>query len=315
MQKVKVELQIDSILLKKAELYRIDLETFLEIKLHEYLTGREQFYKPNSLTYHEIKEDFEKWLKSRISLETADRYLDILKDLDEITPQTLINIYQSRPANNVAKAIRNLVNYLIEKEMIDERTADKIKKAVPIKKGKGDKVVPTNEDIREAFEYFKQKLEPEYYLVALVLLYSGARLEQTLRMLQEWDPKYLVFKDGFARYEISHLSQGYKEGFWIYMPDWLAKKLRKMSDLSKYTKDIINYKAKSGRTVSAKYIRKWFNNLLVKLKVDKDIRNFILGRIGEIKISVEADDYLKLLEQADEEYPRILENFPFDFKI
>ena len=315
MQKVRVELLIDKVLLEKSELFGVDLETFLEIKLYEYITGREQFYNSKPILYSEIKEDFEKWLKSRISDYTAERYLNILEGLDGITPESLIKLYESRPANNVAKAIRNLVNYLLEKEIIDERTADKIKKAVPIKRGKGDKVVPTNEDIREAFEYFKRKLEPEYYLVALVLLYSGARLEQVLRMLQEWDPKYLVFKDGFARYEISHLSQGYKEGFWIYMPDWLAKELRKMNDLSKYTKDIINYKAESGRTVSAKYIRKWFNNLLVKLKVDKDIRNFILGRVGEIKTSVEADYYLKLLEQADEEYPRILENFPFDFRI
>jgi len=151
--------------------------------------------------------------------------------------------------------------------------------------------------------------------MALVILYSGARLVHVLRMIQEWDPKYLEFKDGFARYEISHFTEGYKEGFYIYMPDWLAKKLRKVNVTEDKAKKRINYKAKSGRLISAKFIRKWFNQFLVKLKVDKDVRNFILGRPGELSRSVESDYYLELLELTDEEYPRILENFPFDFRI
>ena len=305
---------IDKVLLEKAGLYGIDLQTFVELKLYEYITGRESFHKSNSLKYSDIKDDFEKWLKNRISEETAERYLNILSGLDGITVETLSKLYENRPTNNTAKAIRNLVNFLEERGFIDSSTADRIRKIALIKKTKSDKIVPTDDDIREAFEYFRRNLREEYYLIALLTLYSGMRLNQILRMLKEFDPKYLIFKDGFARYEIGHLSMGTKEGFYVYMPDWLAKKLRR-TVVSKYAKDYINYTAKSGRTVSPKYIRKWFNNLLVKLKVDKDIRNFILGRISEIKASVEADDYLELVEHADEEYKRILQNFPFDFRI
>ncbi len=314
--KVKVELWIDRVLLEKAELYGVELETFLELKLYEYITGREQFYNSKTLRYSEIKEDFEKWTKSRISEDTADRYLDILKDLDEITPETLINLYQSRPANNVSKAIRNLVNYLLEKELIDEKMANKIKKDLPIKRGKGDKVIPTDQDIQEAFEYFKDHLSENYYLVALILLYSGARLEHVVKMLNEWNLKYLEVKKDFARYEIHHIAEGFKEGFWIYMPTWLAKSINGRLNISyDYAKQVINYKAKSGRLVSAKYIRKWFNNFLVRQKVEKDVRNFILGRIGEIKKSVEGDYYLELLQHADRDYPRAMKKFPFNFKV
>ena len=90
-----------------------------------------------------------------------------------------------------------------------------------------------------------------------------------------------------------------------YIPNWLAEHLKRI-EVSNYVKDSINYKAKSGRAVSPKYIRKWFNNLLVKLKIDKDVRNFIMGRRREIKFSVEADNYLELLQLADEEYMRVL---------
>ena len=205
---------------------------------------------------------------------------------------------------------------MVEKEIIDEKTADKIKKAVPIKRGKGDKVVPTDQDIKEAFEYFKDHLSEDYYLVALILLYSGARLEHVVKMLNEWNPKYLEIKNSFARYEIHHLAEGFKEGFWIYMPTWLAKSINSRLNVSyDYAKQVINYKAKSGRLVSAKYIRKWFNNFLVRQKVEKDVRNFILGRIGEIKKSVEGDFYLELLQHADRDYPRAMRKFPFKFKI
>ncbi|WP_457549352.1 integrase [Archaeoglobus sp.] len=209
---VTVVLQIDKVLLEKANLYGIDLKTFIEVKLYEYITGREQFHNSKPLKYGEIREDFEKWLKSRISEDTADRYLNILENLDENSPEALINLYQKRPANNVSKAIRNLVDYLLKKELIDERTANKIKKELPIKRGKGDKVIPTDQDIKEAFEYFREHLSDDYYLVALILLHSGARLEHVVKMLNEWNLKYLEVKNGFARYEIHHLAEGFKEG-------------------------------------------------------------------------------------------------------
>ena len=314
--KVKVELWIDRALLDKAGLYGIDLQTFVEVKLYEYITGREQFYNSKLLYYEEIKEDFEKWLRRKISPETAKRYLSVLQSLNEITPESLIKLYEANPTNNRAKAIRNLVNYLLEKEKIDEKVASKIKKAIPIKKCKKDKNTPSTEDIREAFDYFKNNLGYEYYLIALVILYSGARLRHVLRMVKEWDKKYLEFKEGFARYEISHFTQRTKEGFFIYMPDWLAKALWRMNDVTEdKLKKKIHYRAKSGRLISAKYLRKWFNNFLAKMRVDKDVRNFILGRPGEISRSVESDYYLELKELADEEYPRILKNFPFDFRI
>ena len=301
---MRIVLEIDDFLYSKAEEMKIDIRTFLELKLYEYITGRESLANSKPLRYQEIKPEFEKWLKRRISYETAERYLKILENLEEVTIDSTTRLYRSKPTNNTAKAIRNLVNFLEEREQIDPKTASKIRKIAEIKRTKSDKVVPTDEDIKEAFEHFKS-LNEDQYLTALILLFSGARLSHVVGMMKKFDPKFLVFKEGFARYEISHLSEGFKEGFWIFMPEWLAEKLPIKIDYN--VKEAINYKAKSGRTVSPKYIRKWFNNLLVKMKIDKDVRNFIMGRRREIKFSVEADNYLELLQLADEEYKRISE--------
>ena len=124
---------IDKVLLEKAELYGIDLQTFVELKLYEYITGRESIHKSNSLKYSDIKDDFEKWLKNRVSRETAEEHLRALSSLDGITPESLIQLYQSRPSNNRAKAIRNLINYLEDKNLISSDFAEKVRKALPIK--------------------------------------------------------------------------------------------------------------------------------------------------------------------------------------
>ena len=124
---------IDKVLLEKAELYGIDLQTFVELKLYEYITGRESIHKSNSLKYSDIKDDFEKWLKNRVSRETAEEHLRALSSLDGITPESLIQLYQSRPSNNRAKTIRNLINYLEDKNLISSDFAEKVRKALPIK--------------------------------------------------------------------------------------------------------------------------------------------------------------------------------------
>ncbi len=262
-----------------------------------------------------LKEEFSKWLKARISEETARKYVNLLeKYLDELSYESLRKAYEkAHDKANFSKAVRNLLNYLVERKVIDEITANELKKAVPIPKAKADRVFLSDDDILEAINYFKLNLSKDRYLVFLVILHSGMRLRQVLRVLNEFDEKYLHIFEDFARYELSHVSLGHKEGFWLYMPKWLSEELRKLCPLEiteDAVKKAINFKTSTGRLVSAKYIRKWFNNLLVKLGVEKDIRNFIMGRSGEIS-RTEGDYYLELLNLADQAYSKVIKSFPF----
>lgn len=132
-------------------------------------------------------------------------------------------------------------------------------------------------------------------------------------MVEEFNPRYLTLSGIIARYRVTHLTGGPKKAFFIYMPSWLAEKLEKVDLSENYVRRKLRFKASSGKKVSPKYIRQWFNNFLVKQRVDKDIRNFIMGRVGEIQGSIEADRYLELTNLADAEYSRVLRSFPFDF--
>jgi intergrase/recombinase len=303
-------LEIDDSLYEKAKELKIDLKTFLELKLFEYITGREQLANFKPLRYQEIKPEFERWLKGRISHETARKYFRLLENVDEISVKEISKIYERiGDKNNFSKAVRNLLNFLEDRGLISSKFSQEIKKVIPIRRSQADRQVPSDEDIEEALTNFS-RLKDEYRLLVLILLYSGARLRHVIRMLKEFEPRYLTVKGNIARYEIEHLSKGTKSAFYIYMPRWLAEKLRRIEINENGVKSALNYQAKSGKKVSPKYIRKWFNNLLVRLKVDKDVRNFILGRVGEIRSSVEADHYLELLQLADEEYERVLKSFP-----
>lgn len=307
---MRIVLEIDDVLYNKAIKMKIDIKTFLELKLFEYITGREQLNQIKSLNYKEIKSDFERWLKQRISEETARKYLRLLEGLDEISAEIISKVYeQIRDKNNFSKAVRNLLSFLEERSLISPQFSQEIKKHVPIRKSEKDRQIPTDEDIKEALTYFAS-LNEKYWQIIQLLIFSGARLRHILRMLKEFDSRYLTIKGEIARYEIEHLSKGTKQAFYIYFPSRLAERLKRIEISEGRVKKVLRYQAKSGRKVSPKYIRKWFNNVLVRLKVDKDIRNFIMGRIGEIKSSTEADHYLELLELADEEYGRVLESFP-----
>ena len=275
------------------------------------------------LDYAKYRDEFKEWLTKRIKSSTWQNYIGVLDRTVKYTKiyskEQLKEIYESLEKNkaNFAKGFRNFLNFLQDKGIISKAIAEEFKTILDIPKAGTDKKVPSDNDIIEANEYFKQNLDEVEYLVFQLLLYSGLRLDDIVQMLNSFDPKKLEFLDGIARYDMEDIGDENKEAFECYMPAWLGKKLLELyNKLNGFSvdynkiKDVINYKASSGKTISAKYIRKWVNNFLKRNKVPKDERNFILGRKGELNQSVEFTNYLELREDADREYARIVYKFP-----
>ena len=164
-----VQLEIDDLLYQKAKEMKIDLKTFLELKLFEYVTGREQLASLKPLKYHEIKPDFEKWLKQRISEETAKKYLRLLENVDEISIKDISSIYERiGDKRNFSKAVRNLLNFLEERGVVSSHFSQELKKRIPIEKCRADRQIPTDSDVREALRYFSS-LKEEYRILVLIL--------------------------------------------------------------------------------------------------------------------------------------------------
>ncbi len=286
-----------------------------------------QFSVQPIIRYSELRDDLIQWFKGKIAEKTWRSYISILDKTIRFTvittPEQLREIYDSLEKNkaNFSKAVRNLLNFMVEKKLIDRYNAEEFKAALPIPKAKTDKKIPVIRAIIEADRFFRAHLNENYYLVFQLMLYSGLRMDHIVDMLNTFDPDKLeIFEDrGFARYNMGEIGSENKEAYECYMPLWLAKKLLELFKKNggfnlgyDYAKKVIRYRYKveiEGVTkqtlVSAKYIRKFVNNLLKKLGVPKDERNFILGRPSEIEKSIEFTNYLELREDADDYYAEV----------
>ena len=268
------------------------------------------------ISYSNERENFAKWLLNRISEETAKSYLNILdktlrgkvitepRQLSEI-----LNSFEKRgQRNKFSKAVRNLLNYYIEYYGVDESLILPYRRVLPIEKHVvSEREFITDEDLIEAWQFWRENLDDDLLLVAKLLIFSGLRLRHILRMLETFDESRLYRFDNFARYKAIFVSRGNKRSFWAYMPLQVADEMRKIVISENTAKDVINFKTSSGRTVSAKTIREWHDNFMIRNRIEKMIRNFIQGRADK---DVEAGHYADLTARADEEYSRIVDKFP-----
>ncbi len=313
---MKIELEIDDSLYHECKRRNIDIPSFCVGVLWCYVNNINGNNGNNGgkINYLELKEDFSKWLLQRVSRETAKKYLRLLDGFTVFDRDSIKRNYDQTPdKRNYAKAVRNFLNYLNEIDVLSRDEVEKLKRLVPIPKTKPDNSVPSDQDIKEAFCYFSA-MRKDLYTAARILLYSGARARHVVKMINEFDEKKLTVLDGFARYNIN-VDNNTKKAYYIYFPANLIDDIRDSNVTVNAVRCDLNYMTTSRRVVSAKYIRKWFNNILVRMKVDRSVRNFILSRSSEIHKSVEADHYLELTALADEVYPKIVEEIRKRIKI
>ncbi len=261
-----------------------------------------------------------KWLKNRVEEETAKDYINRLdKYLSGIIitePKQLADIFNNLELKGqrvkFAKAVRNLLNFYIETYGIDESQIISYRKVVPIEKFEREGVKTVEDaDIVEAWNYFKRNLSDDLQLIFKLLVYTGLRLRHILRMLQTFNKANLVVVNKkVARYNISYLSKGGKKAFWAYMPAMIVNELKPLYLTENVVKKNISFETSKGRKITPHVIRVWHDNFMARNRIEKDIRNFIQGRISGMKRDVEAGHYLDLLYRADEEYTRIVDKFP-----
>ncbi len=279
-----------------------------------------------TIDYKKVRKSFSNWLNKSISEDTAKRYISYLDkyllkrqikssfDLEDIIEE----IEEESKGGKLrwfSAAFSNLLNFYKQHLKYPSHILQPYKDVLKWEKSGTDKKIPSDDDIKEADAHFRKVLTDDEYLVFQLLVFSGLRLKHILRMLRDYDPKKLEILGNIARYNMEDIGKGKKEAYECYMPAWLARKLRRVNFSYNQIRVRIYYTAKSGKVISARYIRKWVNNFLKRAGIqDKDIRNFILGRPGEIEQSVEFHNYLDLREDADQEYSRIVDKFPIEVR-
>lgn len=268
--------------------------------------GRQRFElrspDPKALTidYNSLKPEFEQWLKSRIDIKTAqcyisylDRYVSntVIESVDDLVE---ICLTVTAGWNWWAKAVRNLINYCVERRLIDKGLAVELKEVLKLKKTGFDTYVPSDESVRAVLE---QCDRDDYRLVMKIVYYSGVRVTEALKMLAEFDSKRLHFVDGVGYYDLDW-ERGKKKSFKIFMPAEIAKQLRKTniseSGVYSYFQDL---------GLPLKYGRNFFIDKMVKAGVQESLIKFMVGHSNG---SVLMTNYLEKLNNSIHAYRKAL---------
>ncbi|WP_248547238.1 integrase [Metallosphaera sedula] len=162
-----------------------------------------------------------------------------------------------------------------------------VKEVIKVPKTSADLYVPTVEEVKQTL----QKVEgSKLYLLYLLLLESGIREVEALKVLSEYDET----KDHFE--QVYYYEIGYVRGSKTSIYAFHFSKLEKLH----ITKNEIDYHLKGKDVVRPKYIRKFVATSMISLGIPSEVVDFYQGRVPR---SVLSTNYLNLFVLAKKYYP------------
>ncbi len=229
-----------------------------------------------------VQKEFSESYKSEIAT-----YLKPLENRDVSSVTELREIIASSSSNMVLTVTRAYINFLLDHEIISDETAIYFRKALPSRKTKVDGYVPTDQDVRNAYQKIKKEKDR---ILFEILAFSGIRTTELVKMLKEFDTSRLIKKGKISKYPLN-FNRGNKRSQYVYMPSDLSLKLHRFY----INKDTVSREIRQ-YGVAPKYLRKWFYNFLIMNNVPESVADFIEGRAPE---SVGSMHYLSKVKQAD----------------
>jgi len=167
-------------------------------------------------------------------------------------------------------------------------------KEIKVKRSGVDLYVPSDEDVFQALSRACEGSQ-ELCTVYKLLIYSGLRLEEVVKVISEQDEEKWIRIGDFWKYPLAW-KRGSKQAFYMYT----LEKPQKMHVSSKW---ISNWASKND-VLNPKYVRKWVATKMMSLGIPEEIVNFIQGRVPQDVLS---KHYLKLSTLADQYYEKYVE--------
>ena len=237
-----------------------------------------------------------------IDKRTAKSYMNYLKKL---SGQNIdYNLYLKILDNKwKVKLVRVYLDYLYKTGKISWEELQKLKDIFKVKKNNnGDDEYPLDVD-NLLDKYLSIREESLYHLLLEILLYSGIRLSEAVKMIKEWNNSRLTCFENFCRYKLKWL-RGRKRCDYIYFPKHLLKKIllyiHRIGKYENIRKNIYEYYNIKGKDFRKLHYR------LCRRVLDKEICDFYQSRISNLTIG--DIHYDNLLSRADENYSKLLEH-------
>ena len=256
---------------------------------------RSRYFLPPASKYNR---ELKKWMDQRGFSQgyKADilRYLKPIENREVHELSELREFVSNSSSSMVLTVIRAFINFLLDNELIGEATAIYFRKALPSRKTIPDGYVPTDKDVKKAYEGIGNERDR---LLFQILAFSGIRVTELVKMLREFDTSKLIIEDKTSKYPLNY-NRGNKRSQYVYMPTEIAVKLHRFYiHEDTVSSNLRNY------GIAPKYLRKWFYNFLIINNVPESVADFIEGRAPE---SVGSMHYLSRVKQADYWYGYVI---------
>ncbi|WP_218266575.1 integrase [Saccharolobus shibatae] len=222
-------------------------------------------------------------------------YLMNERGISEKTAKDYINAISKpyKETRDAQKAYRLFARFLASRNIIHDEFADKILKAVKVKKANADIYIPTLEEIKRTLQLAKDYSENVYFIYRIALE-SGVRLSEILKVLKE--PERDICGNDVCYYPLSW-TRGYKGVFYVFHITPL-----KRVEVTKWA--IADFERRHKDAIAIKYFRKFVASKMAELSVPLDIIDFIQGRKPT---RVLTQHYVSLFGIAKEQYKKYAE--------
>ena len=258
------------------------------------------------------REQFQAWLAQRVHPRTLRDYMLYYDRLTARYPDGLsYNTIQELARRKWPRyVVRKVAQYLWATGIItyEERSRIEYLARAPkqLEAPRAPKV--SVEEFRESLERLK---DARYRLAYYIMYYSGARVEEAVKLMQmardlDEIPKEQALRNlGAVRLGKTvrvaiHYNRGRKRCDFLWLPAWLFDLIKeKRYELN--ARALSTYARKHGAMLP-KLVRKLHYQLMEELEVDKELRDVIQNRPSGL--SVGDIHYSRVLDRADAEYER-----------
>jgi len=174
-----------------------------------------------------------------------------------------------------------------------------------VPKSRADNKIPREEDIMYTLASLKGS---KYFYVYLLLLTSGIRLNEAVKIFSEFDEKKLIKRNNVNVYELRFLRSN-KKSYVALWPDFLQFKR-----LENISVEYASFLARRRGLVRPKYFRKFVATRMLELDMDLYIVDFIQGRTP-IQHIILFTNYVNMLYKATKQYSEKYVPWLHDFLI
>ena len=250
-----------------------------------------------TIDWSRLRSGFVEWLEAKDLCEPYRKQLTSVLDrhleAPIASPRDLVRLFSKYRSKPLKEAVSQLLTYCEKVLSYPYEHVASLRRVLPSIRSGRDLTVVSEDQVKNAL----RKLQGDGRDIFIVLLASGLRVTEALKLIEDYDPSKLTWlSEGCARHPLMWLRRS-KEAYYAYLSPSALKALEKLKG-SKYNPSTV--RGFYENVLSPKYLRKYAYNKMMELGMPESAADFVEGRAAH---TVGGQSYMWRLQQADRHYP------------